>query len=55
MEEFEKIIKKNKDYEFELQKFFDITSNIKDYNLQTRINAQMIKCQIKILEIIKIE
>ena len=55
MEKLEKIIKNNIEYELEFQKFLDITSNVENYDLQTRINAQMIKCQMKILDILNIE
>lgn len=52
MSKFEKLLKENDEYAFEIQKFIDITSNIKDEDLRTRINAQMIKTQIKILQIL---
>lgn len=55
MNKLRKIINENKTYEFELQKFIDISSNIQDEELKIRIMAQMIKCQNLILEILKKE
>ena len=55
MKNIEKIIKENEKYEFELQKFIDISSNIKDEELKIRIVAQMVKCQKVMLEILKKE
>ena len=52
MKKIEKMIRENKKYEFEVQKFLDISSNIKDEELKTKVVAQMIKCQQRILEIV---
>ena len=41
----EKIIKENDKFEFELQKLLDISSNIENEDLRTRLIAQFIKCQ----------
>lgn len=45
----EKIIKENDKFEFELQKLLDISSNIENEDLRTRLIAQFIKCQEIIL------
>lgn len=44
---------KNKDkrYLFELQKFFDLTENIKDTELKKEIITQMLKCNKRITEL----
>ncbi len=49
----ERFIKENNEYEFELQKFLDIASNIKDEELRLRVMTQMIKCQEKLAEILE--
>ena len=45
----EKIIKENDKFEIELQKLLDISSNIENEDLRTRLIAQFIKCQEIIL------
>ena len=35
----------NKQYLFELQKFFDLADNIKDEKLRKNIISQMLKCE----------
>lgn len=55
MDKLRRIINENENYEFELQKFLDISSNITDEELKIRIMAQMVKCQNLILEILKEE
>ena len=55
MKKIAKIVKENENFEFELQKFMDISSNIKDEELRIRIMAQMIKCQKAMLEILEKE
>ena len=37
----EKIIKENDEFEFELQKLLDISSNIENEDLRTRLIAQL--------------
>lgn len=53
MSKFEKMIKENNDYNFEIQKFIDIASNIENEDLRIRVTAQMIKTQLKLLEILE--
>ena len=45
----EKIITENDKFEIELQKLLDISSNIENEDLRTRLIAQFIKCQEIIL------
>lgn len=45
----EKIIKENDKFGIELQKLLDISSNIENEDLRTRLIAQFIKCQEIIL------
>ena len=49
----EKRKKEDKKYLFELQKFLDIVSNVKDDELKERIVNQMIKCNERLGEIIE--
>ena len=49
----EKRKKEDKKYLFELQKFLDIVSNVKDDELKERIVYQMIKCNERLGEIIE--
>lgn len=42
---------KDKKYLFELQKFLDITENIKDESLKKRIISQMLKCDKVLTEL----
>ena len=49
----EKIKKEDKKYLFELQKFLDIVSNVKDDELKERIVYQMTKCNERLGELIE--
>lgn len=55
MEEWNSILEKRKredeKYLFELQKFLDIVSNIKDDELKERIIYQMSKCNKRLVEL----
>ena len=55
MDRLERIIKVNDEFEFQLQKFIDVASNIKDEELRTRLIAQMIKCQKTLIDIMEKE
>ncbi len=49
----EKRKKEDKKYLFELQKFLDIVSNVKDDELKERIVYQMTKCNERLGELIE--
>lgn len=45
----------NKQYLFELQKFFDLADNIKDEKLRKNIISQMLKCDKYLTKIVEEE
>lgn len=49
----EKRKKEDEKYLFELQKFLDIVSNVKDDELKERIVYQMAKCDERLAEILE--